>query len=342
MDQVSRILIIKWGAFGDVLSSAIALKALKAAYPSAKLVLLTNPIGVQLFGNDKNLAEVFDYKQLQHEYGKLGLLRFLRQQKFDIAINLRWYSARCALYARLCAKIAVGYGPKSWRWCYQKKAKLLPANTPILEYNIIAEHVRALGCTVPLEGYIPLSDSDQKFAADFFATNALDPNNTLLLAPSASNTCKCWPLEKFIEACQLFQQQFPTAKILLNWMPGDEELVRECQAKLTNVVLQPATSLTEVCALVELATLVFCNNSGLMNAAYMLKKPIVCLNTAYHWTLEGDNIISINAFAKNKNGDDCAPVNEAQTRELLAQVPVKIVVDALVQLWLREKEIIRK
>lgn len=340
MSKFNKILLIKWGALGDILTVTIAIKALRATYPNSELVLLTNKMGCDVFAHDDSLKTVYDQRQLEVQHGKLGMLKFLRQQHFDVAVNFRWYSARCVFIAYFSAKKAVGYGPDFWRFLYHYKAKSLPITTPSLEYSIIAEHVKAIGCQVEsLQGYLSLGLQDRAFADQFFHEQKLDPNNTLLIAPGASNRCKCWPIENFIAVCEQFQKKYPDVKILLNWMPGDEDMIQKCQRALPNIVLQPRTTIGQVCALVEKSSLVLCNNSGLMNAAYMLQKPIVCINTAYHWTIMGKNIVSIDAFSQDKKGLPCTPKTETEVLSVLKTIKPDTVSLALKNLWsqLRKK-----
>ena len=334
MSEIHNILIIKWGALGDIVSSTVAIKAIHEHFPAAKLVLLTNVIGVELFDADQILNDVLDYKTLEKRYGKWGAIKVLKRQNFDLAVNLRWHSARCGLIAMLTAKKSVGCGPNFLRPFYHHKTRDCFNKYGLQEYELVAQHAQAIGCEVEeISAYLQMNKKDQQFAKFFFHEHNLDPNSTLLLAPSASNLYKCWSIEKFISLCQKFNKKFPTAKILLNWMPGDEALVSACKLNLQNLVLQPKTTVTQVCALVELSTLILCNASGLMNVGYAYKKPIVCLNTTYNWTFEGENVKFINAFAIDKAGHYRSACSEMETKNLLSSITVDTVWQVLESLW---------
>jgi len=87
-----RILIIKWSALGDIILSLPALKAIKAKFPKADIVLLTSPAGRELLSRYPYIKEFLIYKQkrgLESFQEVLDISSDLRKQSIDLVVDLQ-------------------------------------------------------------------------------------------------------------------------------------------------------------------------------------------------------------------------------------------------------------
>lgn len=90
--QYRKILIVNLGGIGDLMLSSPALKAVRSAYPSARLYLLTSPQAAE-YG--RMLTYIDKVSVLDPGHGILRLLSglpgllSLRGERFDLAVNMR-------------------------------------------------------------------------------------------------------------------------------------------------------------------------------------------------------------------------------------------------------------
>lgn len=99
MTDFERILIIKHGAFGDLIQGQGAIQDIRSAYPAAHLTLLTSPVFESLMRRCPSLdAVIVDARKPYWQLRQLWLLaRQLRAQGFDAVIDLQ-NSSRTNLY----------------------------------------------------------------------------------------------------------------------------------------------------------------------------------------------------------------------------------------------------
>ncbi|MDP2035820.1 MAG: hypothetical protein Q8L04_00435, partial [Ignavibacteria bacterium] len=122
-----NILIIKWGALGDMVISTSAIRSVKETFPNSHVVLLSNSLMQQIAPTGSIVDELIVYDEKKYHGIKaithlLRLILHLRKYKFDLSINLRWHSDRCAMIAYLsCAKERVSSGPHNMMGLYTTK-----------------------------------------------------------------------------------------------------------------------------------------------------------------------------------------------------------------------------
>lgn len=97
-DNVRRILLVQLGDIGDVVCTSPTIRALKVACPNAKLSLLLRPGHADLVSADPAVHQVFEVGHSDESGGErfakrmisdLKLIRKLRQERFDMVIDLR-------------------------------------------------------------------------------------------------------------------------------------------------------------------------------------------------------------------------------------------------------------
>lgn len=83
-----KILVIRFGAMGDLIHVSPSLNALKSANPEAEIHFLTSPVYKDLLETIPSIHSVWCYDK-KTGYGNLfTLARALNQEEFDMAINL--------------------------------------------------------------------------------------------------------------------------------------------------------------------------------------------------------------------------------------------------------------
>ena len=78
-----RILIIRMSAFGDIILTTPLIRALKKAYPEAKIDFLTKKQFEPLLIYNPHLERVIGFDTEQGFWGLLKLIRSLKKEKYD-------------------------------------------------------------------------------------------------------------------------------------------------------------------------------------------------------------------------------------------------------------------
>lgn len=86
-----KILIIRFGAIGDVVHSSIIQQSIKAKHPDAVIDFMTSDYIEPIIRRDKNLSNTyaFDMKKKNNPFYLLKLGFKLRREKYDVVINLQ-------------------------------------------------------------------------------------------------------------------------------------------------------------------------------------------------------------------------------------------------------------
>ena len=299
---IKKILIIKWGALGDIVMSTPAIRTIRENYTDAKITILSNQLMKQIlpegFLNDELLFIKTKGNRVDEPICKqLKLIFQLRKRKFDLAVNLRWTSERGAVLAYLCgAKNRVGSGPKNVMNLYTIKAAAPAGRYHEIHRNL--DVVKALGLNVNDENpVIFISEKNQEFADEFFKEKSLQKNNTLCIHPGASRPIRAWLPERFREIAKRFSQQFK-CKVIITWGSREEDLAHFVAEGLGKnvIVCEKTSSIGELAAVIKNSKMFFSNCTGPMNVAVAVQTPVVALlgsSDPVDWGAYGNQHVNI-------------------------------------------------
>lgn len=289
-NEIKKILIVKWGALGDLVASTSAIKTVRENFPNAHITLLTNPLMNQIippgFLVDEHIVVNTDRNKVVDSLAKqFGIILQLRKRKFDLGINLRWTSERAAIMTYLSgAKERVSSGPKNLMNLYTIKLEHPKGRYHEIHRNL--DIVKALGCYVNDETpAVYISDYDKEFADSFFRKMNLEKVNTICVHPGASKAIRAWMPDRFAEVCRRLIDNFDV-KILLTWGRGEEELVNYIYKKIGNgAFVSPQTkTVGQLAALIQNCSMFFSNCTGPMNVAVAVRTPAIALLGSSHPT----------------------------------------------------------
>ena len=277
--EPKNILIIKWGALGDMVISTGAIRSVKETFPNARVVLLSNSLMQQIAPTGSIVDELIIYDEKKYHGIKaitllLRLILHLRKYKFDLAINLRWHSDRCAMIAYLSgAKERVSSGPHNMMGLYTTKVPFPRGRYHEVHRNL--DIVKAVGVKVNDETpYTFISDRDEKLARDFFALNNLEKNKTICVHPGASKPVRAWLPERFCEIAKMLIENYDV-NVIVTWSGKEKELAEYvASANPQKIFLAPQTkTIGELAALIQNSNMCLTNCTGPMNVAIAVKIP---------------------------------------------------------------------
>jgi ADP-heptose:LPS heptosyltransferase len=301
--DVNKIAVLRANALGDYIFALPALDALRAAYPSAELVLLGAPWHARfLCGRPGPVDRVVELPPLsgvrdlgpgEGPVDPAPFLAAMRAERFDLAIQLHGGGRTtnplvAALGARITAGLRAPDAPALDRWL-----RYVYYQPEVFRYLEVVGLVGAPGV-----GYRPnlaVTDDDRKEAAAVVPDGACP---LVALHPGATDARRRWPAERFSAVGDALAAH---AEVLVTGTGPERDLVERVVGGMHHPArpLVDALSLGGFAALLSRCGAVVANDTGPVHVAEAVGAPTVGL----YWV---GNLI---------NG---APVDRARHRPLIS------------------------
>ncbi len=273
-----RILVIRQhNQMGDMMLAIPAFRAVRETYPRARIGVVSSTLNHGVLANSPYVDDVYTYDK-RNPAGSPGLIRRLREQRFDLAIVLHTvsFSFTSILLAVLSgARVRIGSTSRrigdALTGSYLNMTLPLPDDDALAHMNE-AEHnlfpLQSVGITTgdiaPLLVPGPGSERWAKEAAE----SCWRPGTVkLAVHPGAGKAENIWPPERFAAVVAEIARSRPVSLAVIEG-PADAESVRvfasACPVEGTVVRGRP---ILDVAALLCRADLVLCNDTGVMHVA---------------------------------------------------------------------------
>lgn len=284
MNSTKKILIISPSWIGDIVIAQSLFKYKRQLYPQLILDIVAPSWSHELLASMPEVNEIFD---MPIGHGKLALKhrwqlgKSLRKKNYQQAIVLpnSWKSAIIPLAARI---------PLRSGWLGEMRFGLLN-DWKILnkkKYPMMIQRFLALGSATTQppawQTYRPSLEIDTKHREITLKNFSLSTHNQkqplLILCPGAAfGPAKRWPAEYFAQIAN--HKKAEGWGIILLGAKFDKEIGDTIQTLTKNACnnLIGKTSLLQAIDLLSIATLVICNDSGLMHLAAALHRPLIAL-----------------------------------------------------------------
>jgi ADP-heptose:LPS heptosyltransferase len=281
----TKILLIRFSSFGDVLQTLSVVAALKTRWPTAEIHWVTRSEFVPLLKEHPGLTKVWSLDKRQGFRGLLELSRELRAERFrriyDAHNNLRSLFLSLALFWGALAK---GQPPprilrrsiRRWKRFLLFRLRLNFFEQPFSGQRDLLEPLQAWGIAkqpppAP-QLFLPAPAHDKVRAL-------LEPQQPFIaLAPSAAYALKRWPVEHWKSLLQLWLAQNPKMHFVLLGGPEDhfiEEFVNIEPLRIHN--FSGRLSLEESAAVVAASEMLVANDTGLLHVGEQLGHPTIAL-----------------------------------------------------------------
>jgi len=273
-----NILVIKLRYLGDVLLATPALRALKAAYPKARLTALVNRGTDEILVSNPDVDDIIPLERgTIVEQWRFAMA--VRRRRFDIVVDLT-DGDRAAFLTRISgASVRIGFNAEQ-RWtgrCY----------TTVVHGDAAAHRIeRDLAALRPLNlsvtDTIPrlwLTREDESRAEEFIAKLPVRSDQQIVvIQPGARYWFKAWPSERFAELADRLTERFG-CQILVGGSQQEAELTRLVvkQAKSHLTTIAGLVSIRTLAAVLKRSALFVGNDSGVMHIATAVGTPVVAL-----------------------------------------------------------------
>jgi ADP-heptose:LPS heptosyltransferase len=292
-DDIGSILIVRLKALGDIVLSLPIPRALRERYPGARISYLCWEQYTGALKGESSVDEVIGLRKGLP--AQAGMIARLKNERFDLAIDLLG-SPRSALLTFLTgARIRIGMDVGRHGWCYHF---LLPRIMTVrgdrvkrytLESN--REIVRLLrlwkdeGC-VGRSGGVPVSEgyaigflaagTEKKWAETYISGLGIDRDRLVGIVPSATYQSKSWPEKKFVTLVEMLEKRHGLVSLIL-WGPGEEAVARAIARSVPSAICAPETGIARLGALISGLRLLITTDSGPKHLAVLQGVPTVTL-----------------------------------------------------------------
>jgi len=274
-----RILIIRLDRIGDVLLSTPAIKAVREAYPKSHIACMVRPYARDIVAENRDLDETIIYDKSMGIVGTMRFIRYLRKQRFDLAIVLHPTSRShlVTFLARIPER--VGYDRKLG-WLLTKRVPHTKHLGLRHEIEYVLELLRYVGVEAGAKKMcLETTPESRERAAALLAKHGIASGDTVICVhPGASCRSKRWSPRRFAEAADRLAARYG-AKIVIVAGPDDKEVAAEVTSAMREpcVDLAGETGVMELANILERARLFVSNDSGPVHVACAVGTPVVAL-----------------------------------------------------------------
>ncbi len=268
---MKNILVVNVNWIGDVILSTPVFKALKKAYPGAKVSCLAVPRVKEILESCPYVDEIILYdEEKQHGtfLGKIRLIVELRKRRFEIAFLLHRSLTRALLVFLAGIPQRVGYDTKKRGFLLTHKVKPLPDGVHRGDHYLNV--IESFGVHVDDRDYAlsvsaqSRDDMDQRLRRE-----GITPTDEVMAVNIGGNwDLKRWPKENYIQLIDRLTDEFKV-KVVLPGAQKDLAMAQEINHKVKNpvVVFAGKTDIKQLLALMKRVNLVISADSGPMHLA---------------------------------------------------------------------------
>lgn len=291
-----RIAVFRALQLGDMLCAVPALRALRAAAPRAHITLVGLPWARQFQQRYADLLDDFAVFPGGEAFPEAGpatatathaFYADMQARRFDVAIALHGSGPQSTDVVRhFGARHVFGFQPEGGKTQHAQTA-LLPWPTQLPEAQRLLALLTHLGApAVPPIPDFPLRRDDYAEAITLLRHHALDRDRLVCVHPGARMPTRRWWPERFAAVADtLVLSGF---HVVLTGAPSEAALVdavlRHMRQRAASVVGE--TSLGGLAALLRLARLLICNDTGVSHVAAAVRAPsviIACGSDVARW-----------------------------------------------------------
>ncbi len=282
MHDSPRILIVRLTAMGDVIHGLPVASALRAHFPHAMLAWAVEGRTSELVEGHPDLDMVIKLPRRWWRSARTirGVRRQLRQLKFDITVDLQCLtkSALVAWLAGAPRRLGVGgeNGRELSKWFNNELADVRAEH--VVEHYL--QILRPLGVESPrVEFKFPERSEDRSYAHRAMAQLSLLGESFAVLNPGAGWPSKLWPAERYGQVARHLLDEHGMRSLAV-WCGSDERRLAERIVSRSDGAadLAPATSMTQLAAVLRQASLFVGSDTGPMHLAVAVDTPTISLH----------------------------------------------------------------
>ena len=216
---VRNMLVIKQSALGDVILSVPSLRALRSAYPRAKIQVLVGVQSRAVLDNCPYIDDRIVCDLKGRDRGLAGIIRLsaiLRKECFDTAIDLQNNKKSHLLAYLSLATLRYGYDNGKLSFLLNRRIQDDAPYLDPVEHQFRTLRLAGIKAADKSLALWP-SEHDEEEARKFLAENWVKPSQTLVginVRASVRWTSKNWPSGYIVELCDRLAREFNARTVL--------------------------------------------------------------------------------------------------------------------------------
>ena len=342
-----NILIIRTDRIGDVVLTTPAIKALRDAFPEARITILVSPATKDLVDGNELLDDVMlDDRHGEHKglSGYWKLVALIKKQKFDLVIN--YHTKRRTNLLCFLAGIPVRTGYKNNKFGF-----LL--NCPVKDERHLGKKHEAQYCLDILREFdiaagdltlfLPVKKDALIWTDQLRIRYGLNADDQMIAVHcGASDPAKQWPPANFAQVIDALRNRYG-CKIILIGSSREKQVSQEVAALCAEGIIDITgeTTVGQLAALLSQCSLLVSNDSGPVHIAAGVGIPVVSIFTRNQpginperWRPLGERskVVSVSPNQKEDISVQKAGAQDPQNMELIEPGAVLEAVDALFKL----------
>jgi lipopolysaccharide heptosyltransferase II len=277
-----KILVVQSHLIGDLVMATPMLRTLRKAYPDSQISLLANEFAADLLEGltsiDRIITMKFPWSMYDHRLKNLinvlSVIRKLRKEKFDLAIDAQIDMRNVLLMFLIGAKTRLGYDITGGGIFLtdapefpDDKNNLLDARLSLLE---------CLGIDCPDKSTeLQIMQEAKEWVESYLAQNNLNENRLVAIHPGASVKEKLWQSEKFAEVVDYLANKGFEPVIIEG--PNDSDTVNSIVSLCKTYPPIFKSNLKNVVAFISRCCLIICLDSAAIHLAAAVGTPVVAI-----------------------------------------------------------------
>lgn len=272
---MSKFLIVRLGAVGDLIHALPAAAAIRHAFPQARLDWLVDERHRALL----DLVPIIDRRLAIRTSSAASLIdavRELRRSRYDVALDLQGLLKSAVLARASGAPRVIGFPAPMLR---ERAARIFYTETAGVDAtHVIKKNLSLLKALDIQHAAIefPLEMRKPEIAAAARTRLGIgDAGRFAIINPGAAWPNKRWPPVYFAEVAVALKKRHGLSSIVL-WGPGEERLAQDVvDASLGSAAVAPETTLAELVSLAKAATIMVSGDTGPIHMAGAVGTPLV-------------------------------------------------------------------
>ena len=281
---IRKLLLIRLREIGDVVFTTPAVRALRRHFPAAHIAYIVEPQAAPIVANNPHIDELITLPRRRGLVGFASDLRAARELRaggYDVAIDFHG-GPRASLLTWLSgAPRRIGYEVVGRAWMYTDRVgrprALRRRHSVENQWDLLAPlGIGPASCTRdPVE--MAAAASVVSAVRERLARSGVTPRDqVVVMHVSAGNPFRRWPLEHFVTVARALTANDAHRRIVVTAGPSDRSAAARVVAA-SGAVECGDFSLSELRALVDLASLYIGGDSGPLHLAATSRVPIVGL-----------------------------------------------------------------
>ena len=285
-EATKSILLIRLDHLGDVLLTTPAIRSLKKTFPQARITMVIKEWSLEAIKNNPRIDNIIVFnpfwtiasnegKRPEGVGGIYRLIRLLRRERFDLAIDFKG-DARNILIAYLSgAKRRLSYGIRGGGFLLTDD---IPYEAEIHEIDKNLRLLNRLGINSQddeMELYV--TDEDTARVEQILEHKGVDlSHQTIALHYGGASPLKRWDMEKFITLAERIAED-NSANVLFFGGPYERETLQLSEKPEKGIFLMPVLTVCQMAAAFKRCGLLVCNDSGPMHVGFAVGTPTVAI-----------------------------------------------------------------